>query len=402
MPQRRLSRASAFALALAVLAPPAIAAGEGEGTAPQAPVAAPAITVVRATAAPIAQRASVTGTLTPRETVSVGADVEGLRVEALLADEGDRVEAGQVLARLATDTIEVNLARSDSQIARAEAGIAQAQAQVAEAESAAVEAEAALKRTQALSGKGIVGQEILDQRVSGAAATRARLVSARQGIALAEADKAAAQAERRELELQLSKTEIKAPTAGLVLQRQARLGQIASAAGGALFEIARDGEIELDADVSETVLGALAKGQPVTVTPAGGQPVQGSVRLVSPRVDQATRLGRVRVALPASDRLRVGAFARGVVETASAQGVLVPRTAVVTNERGSTVQVVTNDVVETRAVTLGIADEARVEIREGVAENESVVARAGTFVRDGDRVRPIEADAATVTAEAAR
>lgn len=363
-------------------------------------VAAPSVTVVPATRREIVATSVVTGTLLPRETVMVGADVDGLRVEALLVDEGDEVKAGQVLARLATDLVDVDLARSTSQLARAEAAITQANAQVLEAEATASEAESSLKRTQSLSNKGIVGQDILDQRISAAASATARLAAARQGVALAEADRAATEAERRTLELRRSKAEIKAPTDGLVLSRAVRLGSVVSSAGGALFEIARDNRIELDAEVSETALGRIRQGQKATVFLPGDETLEGTVRLVSPKVDSATRLGRVHIALPASPLLRVGAFARGEVETAKATGVVVPRTAVVTDETGATVQVVVDGVVETRQVQLGLGSGNDVEIAKGVAEGETVVSLAGTFLRDGDRVTPVEAGART--AEVAR
>ncbi|ALN72018.1 efflux RND transporter periplasmic adaptor subunit [Aureimonas sp. AU20] len=383
-----LSLALAASVALAAPFAPALAAEP-------APVAAPAppnISVLPAEAREIVATVTVTGTLTPRETVTVGADVDGLRVRELLVDEGDEVKAGQVLARLETDVVEVNLARSASQVARAEAAITQANALIGEAEPTLVEAEASLKRARALSEKGIVGQDVLDTKVSAAAGAAARLASARQSVALAEADLAATRAERAELELRRAKAEIKAPTDGLVLRRVAQLGQIVSAAGGGLFEMARDGLIELDADVSETALGQLRKGEPAKITAAGGAEVTGEVRLVSPRVDQASRLGRVRIALPREAGLRVGAFARAVVETARTNGVAVPRTAVNTGPKGDFVQVVVDGTVQTRSVKTGLGAGNVVEIRSGLQAGETVVAVAGTFVRDGDKVTPVAAE----------
>ncbi|RIY02468.1 efflux RND transporter periplasmic adaptor subunit [Aureimonas flava] len=366
-------------------------------------VAPPSISVVKAERRPIVATVPVTGTLVPRETVSVGADVEGLRIVALLADEGDTVKAGQVLARLATDLVDADLARATAQIARADAAITQAGALVEEAQSASTEATNALQRTRALSAKGIVGQDVLDQRVSAASSAAARLASARQGIALAEADRASAEADRRSLELRRSKAEIKAPTDGLVLSRAARLGAVVSAAGGTLFEIARDGLIELDAEVSETQLGHVRKGQAATVRLPGGEAaVAGEVRLVSPLVDQATRLGRVRIALAPSPALRSGSFARGSVETARSQGVVIARTAVLTEDGVATVQVVRDGRIETRTVKTGLVAGDDVEITENLQPGEDVVSLAGTFVRDGDAVTPVAADADTRTAEAAR
>ncbi len=373
--------------------------------APAAPsVAPPSISVVKAERRPIVATVSITGTLTPRETVMVGADVDGLRIESLLVDEGDAVKAGDVLARLATDLVDVDLARAEAQINRAEAAITQAGALVEEAESANTEAASSLQRTRALAGKGIVGQDILDQRVSAASAAAARLASARQGIALAEADRAATTAEKRTLELRRAKAEIRAPTDGVILSRPARLGAVASVAGGALFEIARDDLIELDAEVSETQLGRIAKGQRADVLlPGGTGSVEGEVRLVSPKVDQATRLGRVRIALPPSPLLRTGSFARGTVETAHSEGVVIARTAVLTEEGVASVQVVKDGKIETRQVKTGLVAGDDVEITDNLQPGEDVVSLAGTFVRDGDVVTPVAAPAGgTQTAEAAR
>ena len=382
-------RPLALLLAAAVAALPASAMAQ-DAPAATAALQAPSVSVVEAKRREIVSTVTVTGTLRPRETVVVGSDVEGLRIEALLADEGDIVSAGDVLARLDTDMIEIGLARSQSQTARADAAIAQAKSRIAEAESIATEAQSALARTRPLAEKGIVGQDVLDQRVSAAASADAALASARQGVAVAEADRALTLAERRELELRKAKAEIKAPTDGLVLSRAARLGSVVSGASGGLFEIARDGQIELDAEVGETVLRRLAEGQAVTVTLAGGgEPVTGEIRLVSPMVDATTRLGRIRVALPASSELRTGSFARGVVETDRSTGVVVPRTAIIADADTAVVQVVRDGTIETREVTLGITTGSDAEILEGLEAGDRVVALAGTFVRDGDAVTAV-------------
>ncbi|MCQ0988418.1 efflux RND transporter periplasmic adaptor subunit [Jiella marina] len=391
---------SNFLLGLAVAASaalclPALAVAQEEGEAVAATSTSPrppSISVVPARQGQIVEKVNVTGNLTPRETISIGADVEGLRIIELLADEGDTVEAGEVLARLDGDMVDSNLELNAAQIARADAAIAQAESQIADAEANATQAEAALERSRPLAQKGIIGQDVLDQRVAAASSARARLNSARQGLAVAQADKSARMAERDQWLLRKTKTEIKAPQGGLVLSRNARLGAIVSAGSGSLFEIARDGLIELEAEVSETMLGRLRKGQMVAVDVAGrSKPVEGTVRLISPMVDQATRLGTVRVALPKeAEGLRVGAFARGIIDVAESEGVIVPRTAVVFEGDDAVVQVVKEGKVERRQVSLGLTTAASVEIRDGVAAGEDVVAVAGAFVRDGDAVTPVE------------
>ncbi len=296
------ARPALLALSLLLGTAP-LAFAEGTAPAPVPAVAPPSISVVKAERRPIVASVPVTGTLVPRETVSVGADVEGLRIEALLVDEGDTVTAGQVLARLATDLVDADLSRATAQIARADAAITQAGALVEEAESANTEAANALQRTRALSAKGIVGQDILDQRVSAAAAATARLASARQGIALAQADRASAEADKRSLELRRSKAEIKAPTDGLVLARTARLGAVVSAAAGPLFEIARDGLIELDAEVSETSsAGSRRASRPPSPCPAATRPPP--ARCASSRPRSTRRRGSAACGSPCRLRPR--------------------------------------------------------------------------------------------------
>ncbi|MCD2470103.1 efflux RND transporter periplasmic adaptor subunit [Jiella sp. MQZ9-1] len=375
------------------------AQGPNEASTGMAAPRPPSISVVDAKTGEIVERVDVTGTLTPRQTVSVGADVDGLRVVSLAADEGDRVEKGQVLATLETDFVDTNIALNAAQIERAKASIAQAQAQIADAEAAAKQAQAALDRSRPLVQKGIIGQNEMDQRVAAADSAAARLNSARQGLAVSRADLAAQEAQRDQWLLKKAKTVIRAPTAGLILSRTATLGAIVSSASGSLFEIARDGLIELDAKVSETMLGRLSEGQTVAVYVAGRtKPVEGDVRLIAPQVDQTTRLGTVKIALPKNaEGLRAGNFARGVVEVARSTGVLVPRSAVVFEGDDAAVQVVKDGVVERRVVDLGLTTADQVEIVKGVAQGESVVAVAGAFVRNGDTVTPVQIAASKVS-----
>lgn len=389
-----MTRTSVAALLIALAATGGIAAPAFAEDAPAAVQAAkpPVVSVVAAARRSIAESVIVTGTLKPREEVQVSADVEGLKIEEILVDAGDEVAAGQVLARLSTDQIEISLAQNASQIASAEAAIAQARSQIVEAQASATQAKAALDRTRTLTAKGVVSQDILDQRIATADAATARLSVAEQALNAAEANKAVSEAARREIELRRSKAEVKAPKAGLVLSRAAQVGAIVSAQTGPLFRLAEDGLIELDADVAETVVAKISAGQAVEVLPAGATaPIAGKVRLVSPEVDATTRLGKVRIALPAEAVLRVGSFARGTVETARSEGIVLPVSAVLTSSGEPTVQVVENGKVESRPVKTGLSGDGYVEIVEGLAEGEKVVARSGTFLRDGDAVEPVEA-----------
>ncbi|MCW1839490.1 efflux RND transporter periplasmic adaptor subunit [Prosthecomicrobium hirschii] len=364
------------------------------GSAPVATVKPPAIAVVPAETREVVETVMVAGSLLPREEVVVGVDIDGLRILDLGADVADRVTAGQVVARLADDTIRTQLAQNASNIARADAAIAQARSNIANAEAAEVEASAALERAKPLRERGIISQEVFEQRTSAARGAAARLEAARAALDVAHADRAVLVAAGREIELRLGKTEIKAPTAGIVLARSARIGAVAGGSGEPLFRIARDGKIELEADVPEGQISKLRLGQPVDVTPAGfNAPIRGEIRLLSPQIDTTTRLGRVRVALPADAAVRSGSFARGTIETARRSGVSVPRSAVMTERGHATVQAVKDGRIETRKVEVGLSGDGRVLILSGIEAGEQVVVKAGTFVRHGDQVTPVVAKA---------
>lgn len=368
---------------------PAMAEETAAATAPAAEPVVPTVSVVASAIGDISQKVIVTGTLVAREQVLVNPGVEGLKIESVQFDAGEMVREGAVLARLAVDTIDILLAQNNSQLASTDAQIAQAKAQIAAAEASATQAKATLDRTRTLTEKGVAAQDALDQRQAAFDQADAQLAAARQALAAAEAGRKLVEAQRAELDLRRSKTEIKAPKAGLILSRNAVVGQVASAAGTPLFVLAENGDIELDADVTETLLTQLRVGQPVAVQPSGvGTPIKGIVRMISPEVNAATRLGKARIVLPRGADLRVGSFARGTVEVAMSRGVLLPVTAVAEDGGSSTVQVVKDGVVETREVETGLTDAGLVEVVSGLTEGELVVSKAGTFLRSGDKVKP--------------
>ena len=334
----------------------------------------------------------VTGSLVPREEILVGPEVEGLRVIEVLADEGDRVKKGQTLARLVSDTLEAQLAQNDASLARGTAAIAQAQSNIASAEAKLVEARGAYNRGKPLTKSGYLSESVMEQRESAAKTAEAALSSSKDGLKVAEAEKAQVEAQRREIVWRRGRTEVASPADGIISRRVARIGGYASGAGDAMFRVIAKGEVELDAEVTEGRLSKLKEGQTCEVALAGGTKVAGKVRLISPEIDKATRLGKVRVFLGDNPVLRVGGFARGTIETARGNGLAVPASAVLYGPDGASVQVVKEGKVRTRRVKLGLESGALVEVREGLVEGEAVVAKAGTFLRDGDAVRAVSVE----------
>jgi HlyD family secretion protein len=353
-------------------------------------IAMPVVTVMLASRQQVVRTVTVIGSLVPREDVLVGVDLNGYLLTAIAAEEGDRIKAGQVLARLATDMLEAQRAEKSASVMRYDAAINQARSLIAQMQSEEIQTAAALGRAETLFKSGSATQDILDQRLASAASAKAKLESAKQGLSLAQADKLLAEAQLRQTEIEIAKTEIRALTDGTILSRAAQIGQLVSSGSGALFHIARDGTIELAANVVESSLAEITAGQAVKVHVQGvADPIVGEVRLVSPEVDKTTKLGKLRIALQGNSDLKTGSFARAEIEVGRHQSIVVPPSAVFSGDAYASVMVAVSGKVETRKVVLGARDSKGVEIIKGVEVGDAIVLRAGTFLNDGDEVTPM-------------
>ena len=355
----------------------------------------PAATVVAAVRSQVVETVEASGTLVAREEIAVTPALVGPRIVEVLADEGDAVEAGEVLARLDPADAQSRLARAQAQIARAQAARTQAEAQVAQAEAQAAEAEVEAGRSRQLAESGTVADAALDQSETAVRTARAQADAARAAVGAAEADVRAAETDRDAAQLDVERADVVAPSGGLVLRRDASVG--AASTGAPLFTIAEGGTIELEARAIETDLARIAAGDPARIALPGGE-VGGTVRRVAPSVDEATRLGAVRIALDeGTTRPPAGAFARATIEVGRREAVTVPLGAVLTGDGGESVAVAVpaaneTATVERRAVETGAVVDGRVEIVEGLSDGERVLARAGAFFRDGDQVMPVTGD----------
>lgn len=355
--------------------------------------AAPAVTVVRAESGPLVETASVSGTLVARQEISVVPEIAGARVVELLADVGDVVEAGAVVARLDPADVRTRIAQAEAASARAEAAVGQAEAGLTRAEANAGELRTEADRSRRLAEQGTLPAATRDQAVAAADTAAADVEAARAALAAAEADLRTSEVQEEAAQLDLSRTEVKAPAGGLVLSRDARVG--AASAATPLFTLAQDGVVELEAEAIETDLARIEAGQGAAVELPGGREASGEVRLVAPVIDPATRLGTVRIALGDGPRPSVGGFARAVIETGRREAVTLPVAAVLSDETGDSVAMVRpgedgTGTVERREVETGAVSGGRIEIVSGVKGGDLVLARAGSFYREGDVVAPVE------------
>jgi HlyD family secretion protein len=372
-------------------------AQEAETAAPvkQAP---PAITVTTVDNAVLRDRIRASGLVAALERVNVQPKIEGQPVEDVLAEVGDHVAKGAVLARLSDTALKLEKSQLAASRASAVASIAQAEAQLVEAQASAEEAWRTMDRAEQLHKQGNTAKAAADQAATAYTSANARVMVARQGAEAAKAQLELVEAQMANLELQLERTLIIAPVAGEVVQKNALAGSIASASNDPMFVIVRDGILELNADIAEQDLPRMAAGQRAVLRAAGvRQELTGTVRLIEPAIDEVTRLGRARISIDQADRVRSGMFLEAEIEVSEREVLAVPITAIGTDDEGAFVMTVDDGGrVHRNTVTTGIRDGGLVEIEDGVAKGDRVVAKAASFVRDGDLVNPV----AAATAEA--
>jgi len=328
----------------------------------------PSVTFVVPGRQDIAATVSATGSLAARRDMPVGVAGEGGQVERVLVEPGQWVGAGQTLAI-------INRSVQSQQAAQLAASIEVARADLRLAQNN-------LDRAQTLVGRGFISQADLDQKraTRDAAAARVRVAQAQLGATRA----------------QIGRLDVRAPTAGLVLDRMVEAGQVVSAGSGALFRIAEGGQMELRALLSQSDMARISVGTPAAVTPVGSTTTyQGTVWQVSPVINPQSRQGEARVLVPYNRDLRPGGFATVAFRAGSMSAPLLPESAIQSDGPVNFVYIIGPDnKVVRRNVTVGDTNDRGVAIAAGLNGNEHVVLTAGAFLNPGQRVRPERAPAA--------
>lgn len=323
---------------------------------------APVVSVISPGTGTIAGEISATGSLAARREMPVGVAGEGGRVVSVTVDAGDWVRAGQVLA-----VIDRSVQNQQVSSASAQVDVAKSDAQLAQAN---------LDRALQLVERGFISKADVDRLTAtrNAAVARVRV----------------AEAQVRELRARNARLSVVAPASGLVLERNVEPGQIVSAGSGALFTVARGGEMELLAQLSEDDLAKIATGVEATVVPAGtDKSFTGQVWQKAPVINQQNRQGTARIALPYAPELRPGGFATATIQSGTIVAPMLPESAVLSDDKGSFVYVVDKEnKAQRRAVETGLVTENGIAIVSGLNGTEPVVLRAGGFLTAGESVVP--------------
>lgn len=296
----------------------------------------------------------------------IGAELSGYRMTEVLVNVGDVVAKGQLLALIASDTVEAELAQSRAAVEEAQARLAEARADA--------------DRARRIEERGALSAQQINQLLTAEQTAIARV--------------SAAQAKLEADELRLSQTRVLAPDEGVISARTATVGSLAQN-GEELFRLIRGGRLEWRAEVTATELARVEPGMKASLHPPGGAPqsrVEGQVRMVAPTLDPLTRNAIVYVDLPAESPLRAGMFVRGEVQVGAAPALTLPQGAVVLRDGFAYAYLVdgSNRVRELK-VEVGRRLGDRIEITRGVTSDMRLVASGAAFLTDGDLVKVVEA-----------
>ena len=384
----------------------AVAVGCGTASTPEA---APASAPVDVTAAPAGERSlghalRVTGTLTADEEAEVAAETTG-RVTGTPVERGSQVSEGSPLIVLSAT--EARAAASD-----AEAGVAQLEArlaidagaefsvdtvpEVAAAKATRDLAEAEFARIRSLLEQRVVSQAEFDQRRTQVEATsnqyRAARNAAQQQYRMLEGAKARLAVARKAL----ADTVVRAPFAGLVVERKVSVGDFVTR-GTKVATVVKVAPLRVELTVPEQSAGLVRAGEPMRlqVDAHPGRYFDGRIRFVSPAFRADQRALTVEAVVPNDDgSLKPGMFVSAeILLPAAGPAVVVPAAAVVTEAGVSHVFIVRNAAVEQRLITAGLSLDGVTEVVQGVSAGEVVATSGLGALADGTRVRVVTAGA---------
>jgi membrane fusion protein, multidrug efflux system len=344
----------------------------------------PVAPVVHGVALITAERASVpdalegVGNVRAAQSATVASQAMGY-VLSVHAVEGDRVHRGQLLAL-------IDDAQPKAAVQRAQAGVIAADQETVAAETEYTLAHTTLKRYEQLAARDVISAHDFDEIKARADAAAAHRDFARAGQAQARAALAEAQTT-------LAHTRVVAPFDGIVTEKKIDPGALA-APGSPLFTMDASGRYRLEASVDESSLHFVRERQsvPVILDALGPRAVAGTVALIVPAADAASRSFVVKVDLPADPGIRSGLFGRAQFSKGNKEALLVPADAVVERGQMRGVYVIGEDrIAQLRLVTIGRTVDGRVEILSGLTPGERLAAAPGTNDLGGKQVEVSDA-----------
>jgi RND family efflux transporter MFP subunit len=324
--------------------------GPDENAAPAEAPAAVALTVSETITSEVEwpEIIKATGPVTAWQEAIIGAEISGQRLIAVIADVGDIVRKGEVLARFNTETLE---------------------AEYAELEANWIAAESNQKRAMTLKGSGAMSDQAIDDYVNQAAVAKARM------------DAKA---------LQLKYADVTAPDDGVISARSATLGAVGNA-GDELFRLIRKNRLEWLGELTPAQVARVTQGQPVVLALPNGNTAKGSIRRIAPSFNPDTRMTTVFADIEAGGSAQAGMYAKGEIILGKQTALSVPAKSVVMRDGHNYVFVVHNAAsratVSKQEVQAGQIQDNKAQILSGISKGARVVLQGAGFLNDGDIVR---------------
>lgn len=298
-----------------------------------------------------------TGDVMPWQEIRVNTEASGLRLMQVLANVGDTVKKGQILAVLDTATVEAEMETVNAQLMEAQAALAQA--------------EATLDRAKRLAPSGGVSKQDLMQFE-----TQKQTATARLNVA---------QIRVKTQQLKLDSAKLVAPDDGVISSRSADEGDIVRS-GSELFRLIRQSRLEWRAEIKGDTLLKLTPGLEVTMHSPLGHDIRGHIRQLSPTIDLKTHNGLAYVDLPADSNFKAGLHVSGYV-TIKRKALVIPAAAVVHGSDGDRVFTVSGDrKVQSVKVKIGRDQDDMLEITSGLTERSKVIAGDVEGLKTGELV----------------
>lgn len=326
------------------------------------------LTVVSPKVQKFSPKLNLHGELAAKDDVAVGSALQGQQISGVLVEVGESVQKGQILALLDNAGVK---AKFDQQTAALEA----AKQNLNSAKAAFSEASSVLKRAKSLAAKKAISSQELEQASAKEASARANLNSAKAQISQIDAQIA-------EAKDQLGKASVIAPVGGVVTAKKAQIGALTS--GEALFNIAKDGVIELSADADVAELAQIKVGMGATAQIYGvKEAVKGKVRLVPVSVDTSSRLGKVKISLDGGVKF-IGSYAKAVIDLPEFSALALPAQAVSFTEKGAFTTIVKDGKAVKQKIQTGLRTNGLVQVISGVSKDDEVALKAAALVNDGE------------------
>lgn len=350
------------------------------------------VTAITVENKPLNSTLELFGKVVAQEQVPVYADMMQGRITKVLVDEGDHVKAGQQLAVVDTQLAKVQRVQSLASKQRAIVAFSEAEAALDDAKKTLDQARTERVRGEKVAEDGLISKELLEQRIQTEQAAESKLNTARNRLRMALSDLLSANAQVDEADLKIKQAELVAPVSGLVIQRNAVVGQLLSQTNQSQFLLAKDGTLEVDIETSVEVAASLTHGMPVQVKIKDAErSYAGHIRKKGIMVHDENQMLHLKVAFSKAPALSPGQAATVLVTLPQRNAIRVPDSAIAVEGDQYYVYSVEQGHAKRIAVTIGQRLDGEVEILSGVSPGMRLIDKFAGFIREGEPVNVIAA-----------